>query len=49
MPLFTPINNINVNNSSYTVKELNMHKINKDAVKYAIAAFTKFLNFVFKE
>ena len=49
MPLFTPINNINVNNSSYTVKELNIREINKDAVKYIIATFIKSLNPVFKE
>jgi len=33
MPLFTPINNINANNSGWAVKELNIRKINKDTVK----------------
>ena len=49
MPLFIPINNIDVNNSSYAVEELNMCEVNKDAVKYAIAAFIKSLNSVPKE
>ena len=49
MPLFIPINNINANNSSQVVKKLNMHKINKDAVKHAMAALTKPLNFTPKE
>ena len=49
MPLFTPINDINVNNSSYAVKELNIHKVNKDAIKYTIVTFTKLLDFIPKE
>ena len=49
IPLFTPINNVNVNNSSYVVKKLNIYKVNKDAIKHAIAAFTKFLNSISKE
>ena len=49
MPLFIPINNINANSNNYTVKELNIHKINKDAIKYTIAAFTKSLNPISKE
>ena len=49
MPLFTPINDVNVNNSSYAVKELDICEVNKDTVKHAIAALTKSLNFVFKK
>ena len=49
MPLFIPVNDININNSSYTVKELNICKVNKDTVKHIIAAFTKSLNPIFKE
>jgi len=49
MPLFIPINNINANNSSQAVKELNIREINKDTVKHAMAALTKPLGFVPKE
>ena len=49
MPLFTPINDINVNNSSYAVKELNIHKVNKDAIKHTITAFIKSLNSIPKK
>ena len=49
MPLFTPINDVNVNNSSQAVKELNIYKVNKDSVKYTIATPTKSLNSVSKE
>jgi len=49
MPLFMPINNINMNNSSQVVKELNIRKINKDAIKYTIAALTKPLDPIPKE
>ena len=49
MPSFIPINNININNSSQAVKELNIHKINKDTVKYTITTFTKSLNSIPKE
>ena len=44
-----PLNNININNSSQAVKELNMREINKDTVEYAITAFTKPLDSVPKE
>ena len=49
MPLFIFINDINANNSSYIVKELNIHKINKDTVKYTIATFIKSLDSIPKE
>ena len=49
MPLFILINNIDVNSSSYAVKELNIYKVNKNAVKYIIAALTKSLNSIPKE
>ena len=49
MPLFTPVNNININNSSYTVKELNIYKVNKNTVKHTIATFIKSLDFIPKE
>jgi len=49
MPLFIPVNDVNANNSSQVVKELNMRKMNKDAVKHAIAALTKPLDSVPKE
>ena len=49
MPSFTPVNDVDVNNSSYIVKEFDICKVNKDAVKYTIAALTKSLNFVFKK
>ena len=49
MPPFTPINNINVNNSSQAVKELNMCKMNKDTIKYTIVTLIKPLDFVPKE
>ena len=49
MPLFIFINNINVNNSSQVVKKLNIHKVNKDTIKYAIAALTKPLDSIPKE
>ena len=49
MPLFTPLNNINVNNSSQAVKELNMREINKNAIKHAIATLTKPLDSIPKE
>ena len=43
------MNNINTNNSNYVVKELNIRKVNKNAVKYVIVAFIKSLDFVPKE
>ena len=52
MPLFTPLNNINTNNSNQAVKELNMRGINNkefNAIKHAIAALTKPLDSILKE
>jgi len=49
MPLFIPINNVNANNSSQAVKELNMREINEDTIEHAIAALTKPLDSVPKE
>jgi len=49
MPLFIPVNNVDANNSSQAVKELNMCKMNEDAIKHAMAALTKPLDFVSKE
>ena len=41
MPLFISINDINTNNSSQVVKELDIREVSEDAVKHAIAALTK--------
>ena len=52
MPLFIPLNNININNSNQIVKELNIHNINNkefNAIKHAIAALTKPLDSIPKE
>ena len=52
MPIFTPLNYINANNSNQAVKELNIRDINNkefDVVKYAIAALTKPLDSIPKE
>ena len=49
MPLFIPVNNINTNNSNYIVKELDIYKVNKDAIKHTIATFIKSLNSIFKK
>ena len=49
MPLFIPINNININNSSQAVKKLNIRKINENTIKRAIAALTKPLDSISKE
>ena len=49
MPLFTPVNNININSSSYAVKELYIREVNKNAIKHTTAALTKSPNFVPKE
>ena len=49
MPLFTPINNVDANNSSQAVKELNIYKVNKDSIKYTITTPTKSLDSVPKE
>ena len=48
MPLFRSINNVYIN-SNLVVKELNIRDVNNkefNAVKYAIAALTKPLDFV---
>ena len=52
MPPFTPLNNIDANNSNQAVKELNMRNINNkesNAIKHAIATLTKSLDSVPKE
>ena len=52
MPLFIPLNDINVNNSNQAVEELNIYNINNkefDAVKYTIATLIKPLGFIPKE
>ena len=49
MPLFIFINDVDANNSSYVVEELDMHKVNKDAIKHTIAALIKSLDSVPKE
>ena len=49
MPLFTPIDNININNSSQAVKELNIREINKGNIMHAMAALTKPLDSIPKE
>ena len=49
MPLFIFINDININNSSYAVKKLNIYKVNKDAVEHTITTFIKFLNSIPKK
>ena len=52
MPLFTPLNNININNSNQAVKELNIHDVNNrefNTIKDAIAALTKPLGSIPKE
>ena len=52
MPLFIPLNNININNSNQAVKELNIRDINNkefNAVKHAIATLTKPLGSIPKE
>ena len=52
MPLFTTLNNININNSNQAVKELNIRDVNNkefDAIKYAIDAPTKPLGSIPKE
>jgi len=49
MPLFIPINNININNSSQAIEELNIREMNKDAIKYAIATFTELLDSIPKK
>ena len=52
MPIFTPINDINANNSNQAVKELNIRDVNDkefNAVEHAMAAPTKPLDSVPKE
>jgi len=52
MPIFTSINNININNSNQAVKELNIRDINDkefNTVKHAIATLTKSLDSIPKE
>ena len=49
MPSFTPINNINANNSSQAVKKLNIYKINKDSIEYTIVTLIKSLDFIPKK
>jgi len=53
MPPFISINNINTNNSYQAIKELNMCEINNkefnNAIKHAITAFIKSLDFIFKK
>jgi len=52
MPLFIPLNNININNSNQAVKELDIRDINDkefNAIKHAIAALIKSLDSISKE
>ena len=52
MPLFIPLNNININNGNQAVKELNIRDVNNkefDTVKHAIATLTKPLGPIPKE
>ena len=52
MPIFTPINDINANNSNQAVKELDIRNINNkefNTIKHAIAAPTKPLDSIPKE
>ena len=49
MLLFIFINDVNANNSSYAIEELDMYKVNKNAIEYIIAVFIKSLDFIFKE
>ena len=52
MPLFIPLNNININNSNQAVKELNIRDVNNkeiNTIKHAIATPTKPLNSIPKE
>ena len=44
MPLFIPLNDVDVNNSNQAVKELNIHDVNNkefNTAEHAIAAFTQ--------
>ena len=52
MPLFTPLNDFDANNSNQAVKELDMCNINNeefDAIEHTTATFTKSLDSVPKE
>ena len=52
MPLFIPLNNININNSNQAVKGLGIRDVNNkefDTVTHAIAALTKPLGSISKE
>jgi len=49
MPLFTPVNDVDANNSSQVVEELDMREVNEDAVEHAMAALTEPLDSVPKE
>jgi hypothetical protein len=49
MPLFTPVNDVDANNSSQAVEELDMREMNEDAVEHAMAALTEPLGSVPKE
>ena len=52
MPSFTPLNNVNINNSNQAVKELDIRDVNNkefNAIKHAIAALTKPLGSIPKE
>ena len=52
MPSFTPLNNVNANNSNQAVEELDIHNINNkefNAAEYTIAALIKPLSSIPKE
>jgi hypothetical protein len=49
MPSFTPINDVNTNNSGQVVEELDMHEVNEYAVEHALAALAEPLDSVPKE
>ena len=52
MPLFTPLNDVDANNSNQAVKELNIRDVNNkefNTIKYAIAALIKPLGSISKE
>ena len=49
MPLFIPVNDIDANNSSYIVEELDIREVSENTIKYTITTFTKSLDSVSKE
>ena len=52
MPPFTPLNDVDANNSNQAVEELDMRDVNdeeSDAVEHAMATLTKSLDSVPKE